>query len=71
MAGTNFPLELLALATVVLYIGVSLTQRIAFLEENFIPPAVTGGLLAAAGTWLLRDGFASRGRSRGQAGRLN
>ena len=52
------PLELLALAIVVLYIGVSLTQRIAFLEKNFIPPAVTGGLLAAAGIWLLRDGFA-------------
>jgi ESS family glutamate:Na+ symporter len=49
--------ELLALAIVVLYIGVSLTQRIAFLEKNFIPPAVTGGLLAAAGIWLLRDGF--------------
>ena len=48
-------IELLAIAIMVLFIGVSLTQRSEFLAKNFIPPAVTGGLIAAALFWLLRD----------------
>lgn len=50
-------IELLAIAIMVLFVGVVLTQRIEFLAANFIPPAVTGGLIAAALFWLLRDGL--------------
>ena len=50
-------IEMLGIAVVVLFIGVFLTQRIAFLKNNFIPPAVTGGLLTAVLTWVLYDGF--------------
>ncbi len=51
------PVELLAIAIMVLFVGVFLTRRVAFLEKNFIPPAVTGGILTAALIWMLRDGL--------------
>lgn len=49
--------DILGVAIVVLFVGVALTQRIAFLKNNYIPPAVTGGLLTALVTWLLHDAF--------------
>ena len=36
----------LGIAIAVLFLGAFLTLRIAFLKQNFIPAAVTGGLLA-------------------------
>ena len=49
--------QMLGAAIVVLYLGVLLTEKIEFLEKNFIPAAVTGGILCSLGIWLLRDGF--------------
>jgi ESS family glutamate:Na+ symporter len=51
------PIEMLGIAIIVLFLGVFLTLRIPFLKNNFIPAAVTGGILTAAFVWLLRDGF--------------
>lgn len=51
------PIEMLGLAIIVLFAGVSLTRRIEFLARNFIPAAVTGGILTAILIWLLRDAF--------------
>lgn len=41
------PLDGLMLSIVVLYIGMYLNRRIRFLSENYIPPAVTGGLICS------------------------
>ena len=38
----------LILSIVVLYLGLFLNRRIRLLRENFIPPAVTGGLICSA-----------------------
>ncbi len=37
--------EMLAVSIVVLFVGVFLNRKIRFLADNFIPAAVTGGLL--------------------------
>lgn len=50
-------IDMLGIALIVLFCGMFLTMRIAFLRENFIPAAVSGGISAAALIWLLRDGF--------------
>ncbi len=50
--------EMVAFSIFVLFVGMGLNKKIRFLAENFIPPAVTGGLLFALFTWLLRDVFA-------------
>lgn len=41
--------EMLAISIVVLYVGVFLNRKIRFLADNFIPAAVTGGLLFSEG----------------------
>jgi ESS family glutamate:Na+ symporter len=51
------PISMLGIAVLVLFLGMFLTQRIPFLKRNFIPAAVTGGILTAAFIWLLRDKF--------------
>jgi ESS family glutamate:Na+ symporter len=51
------PISMLGVAVLVLFLGMFLTQRIPFLKNNFIPAAVTGGILTAAFIWLLRDKF--------------
>ena len=42
------PIDGLILSIVVLYVGLFLNRRIRLLRENFIPPAVTGGLICSA-----------------------
>ena len=51
------PMEILGFAVAVLFVGVFLTERIRFLEANFIPAPVTGGLLTALAVWGVRDGL--------------
>ena len=50
-------IEMLGMAVLVLFLGAFLTLRISVLRDNFIPPAVTGGLITAGLVWLLHDGF--------------
>ena len=47
------PMDMLSMAVIVLFVGVYLNERIHFLKDNYIPPAVTGGLLFAIGTMAL------------------
>jgi ESS family glutamate:Na+ symporter len=42
------PIDVLMLSILVLYLGMYLNRKIRFLRENFIPPAVTGGLICSA-----------------------
>ncbi|MGI9412288.1 MAG: sodium/glutamate symporter [Hyphomicrobiales bacterium] len=41
------PIHVLMLSILVLYLGLQLNRRIRFLSENYIPPAVTGGLICS------------------------
>ncbi len=40
------PIDGLMLSILVLFLGMYLNRRIRFLRDNYIPPAVTGGLLS-------------------------
>ena len=44
------PMDMLSLSIMVLFLGLYLNRRIRVLADNYIPPAVTGGLLFALGT---------------------
>lgn len=44
-------IQMLALSIVVLFLGMYLTGKIKFLQDNYIPPAVTGGLIFSLVTW--------------------
>ncbi len=44
-------IELLAISIVVLFVGMHLTAKVKLLRDNYIPPAVTGGLIFSLGTW--------------------
>lgn len=46
-------MDMLSLSIVVLFVGMYLNQKIRLLKENYIPPAVTGGLLFATGVTLV------------------
>lgn len=47
------PMDMLSLSVLVLFLGMYLNRRIRFLSENYIPPAVTGGLLFSVATaWI-------------------
>lgn len=46
-------MDMLSLSIVVLFVGMYLNRKIRFLGENYIPPAVTGGLLFATGVTLI------------------
>jgi ESS family glutamate:Na+ symporter len=48
-------MDMLALSVVVLFLGMYLNRRFRFLSENYIPPAVTGGLIFSVATWLVYD----------------
>jgi ESS family glutamate:Na+ symporter len=39
------PIDVLMLSILVLYLGMYLTRKVHFLRENYIQPAVSGGLL--------------------------
>jgi ESS family glutamate:Na+ symporter len=43
-----WPIHVLMLSVVVLYLGFYLNRKIRFLSEYYIPPAVTGGLICSA-----------------------
>ncbi len=42
---------MLALSIVVLFVGMYLTSKFKLLEDNYIPPAVTGGIIFSLVTW--------------------
>lgn len=48
------PLDVLMLSIVVLYLGMYLTRTVAFLRNNYIPAAVSGGLACSACVALIR-----------------
>jgi ESS family glutamate:Na+ symporter len=47
------PMDMLSLSILVLFVGVFLNRQIKVLGDNYIPPAVTGGLLFSIGTLLV------------------
>ncbi len=57
-AVTLRPLDVLIVSIFALYIGLFLNSRVAFLRKNFIPPAVSGGLVCSLLVLLFRDLFA-------------
>ena len=48
-------IEMLALSIFVLYLGVLINSRVKFFADNFIPAAVTGGILFSAGVFAFRE----------------
>lgn len=46
-------IDMLYLSIIVLFLGMYLTKKIRFLEKNYIPPAVTGGLIFSIGSAAL------------------
>ncbi|MBW2422649.1 MAG: sodium/glutamate symporter [Deltaproteobacteria bacterium] len=50
-------MDMLALSIAVIFLGLFLNRRIAFLRENYIPPAVTGGLIFSLFTSLVFFGI--------------
>jgi ESS family glutamate:Na+ symporter len=46
-------MDMLSLSILVLFVGMYLNRKIRFLGDNYIPPAVTGGLLFATGVTLV------------------
>ena len=49
------PIDVLMLSILVLFLGLYLNRRIALLRDNYIPPAVTGGLICSGVVLLLRQ----------------
>ena len=47
------PMDMLSMSILVLFVGMYLNRKIRVLGDNYIPPAVTGGLLFAVGTMLV------------------
>jgi ESS family glutamate:Na+ symporter len=46
-------MDMLSMSIIVLFVGMYLNRKIRVLGDNYIPPAVTGGLLFAVGTLLV------------------
>ena len=46
-------MDMLSMSIIVLFVGMYLNRKIRVLGDNYIPPAVTGGLLFAVGTLLI------------------
>ena len=46
-------IDVLMISVAVLFVGMFLTRKIRFLDQNHIPPAVTGGLIVSIGIALL------------------
>ncbi len=49
------PEDALVISIVVLFLGAFINRKVRFLSENFIPPAVTGGLICSLAVWAIRD----------------
>ena len=49
--------DMLSLSIVVLFVGMYLNRKVRVLRENFIPPAVTGGLIFSVGATLMYFAF--------------
>lgn len=49
------PEDALVVSIVVLFAGAFINRKVRFLSENYIPPAVTGGLLCSLIVWALHD----------------
>lgn len=47
------PMDMFSMSIIVLFVGMFLNRKIRVLGDNYIPPAVTGGLLFAVATMLL------------------
>jgi ESS family glutamate:Na+ symporter len=47
------PMDMLSVSILVLFVGMFLNKKIRVLGDNYIPPAVTGGLLFAVGTAIV------------------
>jgi ESS family glutamate:Na+ symporter len=47
------PMDMLSISILVLFLGMFLNRKIKVLGDNYIPPAVTGGLLFATGVALV------------------
>jgi ESS family glutamate:Na+ symporter len=47
--------DALVVSIVVLFAGVFINRKVRFLSENYIPPAVTGGLICSLIIWAIRD----------------
>lgn len=46
-------MDMLSMSIIVLFVGMYLNRKIRVLGDNYIPPAVTGGLIFAVGTMLV------------------
>ena len=46
-------MDMLSMSILVLFVGMYLNRKIRLLGDNYIPPAVTGGLLFAVGVAIL------------------
>jgi len=46
-------MDMLSMSILVLFLGMYINKKVRFLRENFIPPAVTGGLIFSVGSALL------------------
>ncbi len=49
------PEDALVISIVVLFLGAFINRKVRFLSENYIPPAVTGGLICSLIVWAIRD----------------
>ena len=47
------PFNVLSLSILVLYLGMLLNRKIRVLGDNYIPPAVTGGLVCSSIVWVI------------------
>jgi ESS family glutamate:Na+ symporter len=50
-------MDMLSLSVVVLFLGMYLNRKFRLLSENYIPPAVTGGLIFSVATWFVYAQF--------------
>ena len=46
-------MDMMSMSILVLFLGMYINKKVRFLRENFIPPAVTGGLIFSVGVALL------------------
>jgi ESS family glutamate:Na+ symporter len=47
------PVDMLSMSILVLFVGMLINRKVRLLRENYIPPAITGGLIFSTGAALL------------------